>query len=176
MLGIAIGIASVILLTSIGEGIRVFVLSEFTQFGTNLIAVNPGKSNTSGGNPTAMAGTIRKLTIEDAETLRRITQVDTTMPVAFGNARVEHGNRGRAVLIYGVTSNMPRVWKFGVRQGRFLPETDPRHGSPLVVLGIEIQFEDRPGQLRGEGPPIRLDDTAPDRGCRSAAPARRSGE
>src|SRR5206468_2253204 len=81
MLGIAIGIASVILLTSIGEGIRVFVLSEFTQFGTNLIAVNPGKSNTSGGNPTAMAGTIRKLTIEDAETLRRITQVDTTMPV-----------------------------------------------------------------------------------------------
>ena len=50
MLGIAIGIASVILLTSIGEGIRVYVLSEFTQFGTNLIAVNPGKSNTTGGN------------------------------------------------------------------------------------------------------------------------------
>src|SRR3989442_15216390 len=66
MLGIAIGIASVILLTSIGEGIRVYVLSEFTQFGTNLIAVNPGKSNTSGGNPTAMAGTIREQKITGA--------------------------------------------------------------------------------------------------------------
>jgi len=141
MLGIAIGIASVILLTSIGEGIRVYVLSEFTQFGTNLIGINPGKSNTSGGNPTAMAGTIRKLTIEDAEALRRISQVEATMPVAFGNARVEHGERGRSVLVYGVTSDVPRVWKFSVRHGTFLPEGDPRHGSPLVVLGIKLKRE-----------------------------------
>ncbi len=141
MLGIAIGIASVILLTSIGEGIRVYVLSEFTQFGTNLIGINPGKSNTSGGNPTAMAGTIRKLTIEDAEVLRRIPEVDATMPVSFGNARVEHGERGRSVLIYGVTSEVPRVWKFAVRHGRFLPEGDPRHGSPLVVLGMKLKRE-----------------------------------
>jgi putative ABC transport system permease protein len=141
MLGIAIGIASVILLTSIGEGIRVFVLSEFTQFGTNLIGINPGKSNTSGGNPTAMAGTIRKLTVEDAEALRRIPQVEATMPVAFGNARVEHGERGRSVLIYGVTSEVPRVWKFAVRHGAFLPTVDPRHGSPLVVLGMKLKRE-----------------------------------
>ncbi len=141
MLGIAIGIASVILLTSIGEGIRLYVLNEFTQFGTNLIGINPGKSNTSGGNPTAMAGTIRKLTIEDAEALRRIPQVEATMPVAFGNARVEHGERGRSVLIYGVTSEVPRVWKFGVRHGAFLPAGDPRHGSPLVVLGMKLKQE-----------------------------------
>src|SRR2546425_12091319 len=141
ILGIATGIASVILLTSMGEGIRVFVLSEFTQFGTNLIAVNPGKSNTTGGNPTAMAGTIRKLTIEDAGALRRIPQVEATMPVAFGNARVEHGERGRSVLIYGVTSDMPRVWKFTVRQGRFLPAGDMRHGSPLAVLGPKMKRE-----------------------------------
>src|SRR5258706_2595056 len=141
MLGIAIGIASVILLTSIGEGIRVYVLSEFTQFGTNIIAVNPGKSDTSGGNPTAMAGTIRKLTVEDAEALRRIPQVEASMPVAFGNARVEYGERGRSVLVYGVTSDVPRVWKFGVRHGRFLPEGDPRHGSPLVALGIKLKRE-----------------------------------
>ncbi|OLC54452.1 MAG: peptide ABC transporter permease [Acidobacteria bacterium 13_1_40CM_4_69_4] len=141
MLGIAIGIASVILLTSIGEGIRVYVLSEFTQFGTNLIGINPGKSNTSGGNPTAMAGTIRKLTIEDAEVLRRVPDVDATMPVSFGNARVEHGARGRSVLIYGVTSDVPRVWKFGVRHGSFLPEGDPHHGSPLVVLGMKLKRE-----------------------------------
>jgi len=141
MLGIAIGIASVILLTSIGEGIRVYVLNEFTQFGTNLIGINPGKSNTSGGNPTAMAGTIRKLTIEDAEALRRIPQVEATMPVAFGNARVEHGERGRSVLVYGVTSEVPRVWKFSVRHGTFLPPVDPRHGSPIVVLGMKLKRE-----------------------------------
>ena len=46
--GIAVGIAAVILLTSIGEGIHRFVLAEFTQFGTNVISVAPGKTKTSG--------------------------------------------------------------------------------------------------------------------------------
>ncbi len=141
MLGIAIGIASVVLLTSIGEGIRQFVLDEFTQFGTNLIGINPGKSSTTGGSPAAMAGTIRKLTIEDSEALRRLPQVEAAMPVAFGSARVEHGERGRSVFVYGVTSEVPRVWKFGVRQGRFLPEGDPRHGSSVAVLGVKLKWE-----------------------------------
>ena len=48
MLGILIGIASVILLTSIGEGTRLFVLSEVTQFGATLVSVNPGKVETTG--------------------------------------------------------------------------------------------------------------------------------
>jgi putative ABC transport system permease protein len=149
MLGIAIGITSVILLTSLGEGIRVFVISEFTQFGTNLIAINPGKSETTGGNPVAMAGTIRRLTIEDVDALRRIPQVETVMPVAFGNARVEYQDRGRSVLVYGVTSEMPRVWKFTVRQGRFLPPGDPRHGTAVAALGSKLKRE-----LFGEANPL----------------------
>ena len=48
MLGIAIGIASVILLTSIGEGTRRYMLAQFTQFGTNLIAINPGQGRDLG--------------------------------------------------------------------------------------------------------------------------------
>ncbi len=139
--GIAIGIAAVILLTSIGEGIRQYVLSEFTQFGTNLIAINPGKSDTTGGSPIAMAGSIRKLTIEDITPLERLPYVEGVMPVAFGNARVEHGERGRSVFVYGVTSDMPRVWNFTVRQGRFLPPGDPRHGAPLAVLGPKLKRE-----------------------------------
>ncbi len=149
MIGIAIGIAAVILLTSIGEGTRAFILSEFTQFGTNLIAINPGKSSTTGGSPAALAGTVRKLTIDDAEALRRLPQVEASMPVAFGNARVEHDQRGRRVLIYGVTSEMPRVWQFGVRQGRFLPKGDPRHGSAVAVLGMRVKRE-----LFGEESPL----------------------
>ena len=63
--GIGIGIASVILLTSIGEGIHQFVLSEFTQFGTNNITVTPGKITTHGRSLGAI-GSARLLTIEDA--------------------------------------------------------------------------------------------------------------
>jgi putative ABC transport system permease protein len=149
MLGIAIGIVAVILLTSIGEGIRTFILQEFTQFGTNLIGINPGKSTTTGGSPAAIAGTIRKLTLQDAEALRRLPQVDAVMPVAFGTARVEHGERGRSVFVNGVTADMPRVWKFGVRQGHFLPEGDPSHGAPVAVLGLKLKRE-----IFGEANPL----------------------
>jgi len=49
-LGIAVGVAAVVLLTSIGEGVRRFVVAEFTQFGTNLVSVTPGTTQTMGGS------------------------------------------------------------------------------------------------------------------------------
>ena len=64
-LGIAVGIAAVILLTSIGEGVHQFVLAEFSQFGTNVIGVAPGKTRTR-GTSIGIFGSDRPLTIEDA--------------------------------------------------------------------------------------------------------------
>ena len=64
-LGIAIGVGSVVLLTSIGEGTRHFMLEQFTQFGTNLIAIHPGKTETV-GIPGILGGTTNPLTLEDA--------------------------------------------------------------------------------------------------------------
>ena len=61
-LGITIGITAVVLLTSIGEGVHRFVLAEFTQFGTTLVAINPGKATTHGGS-VGVFGTERPLTI-----------------------------------------------------------------------------------------------------------------
>ena len=75
LLGIAVGIAAVILLTSIGEGIHRFVLAEFTQFGTNLINVAPGKVKTSGPAPTGIPTSVRPLTLDDARALSRLPHV-----------------------------------------------------------------------------------------------------
>ncbi|MEE9218043.1 MAG: ABC transporter permease [Acidobacteriota bacterium] len=138
--GVAVGIAAVILLTSIGEGTRHFILAEFTQFGTNLITINPGKMETR-GLPLALAGTTRDLTVEDAEALRRLPGVEAVVPMAFGSARVERRNRGRSVFIYGGTSDMLQVWQFKVHRGRFLPPGDSRRGSPVVVLGPKLKLE-----------------------------------
>ncbi len=140
MLGIAIGIASVILLTSIGEGTRRYVVSQFSQFGTNILSVVPGKSQTS-GIPGVFGGTTRKLTIDDAMALGRIAGVEEIVANGYGTARVEGGGRGRSVFIYGVTPNVPRAWKFRVRQGIFWPEGDPRRGSQVVVLGPKLKRE-----------------------------------
>jgi putative ABC transport system permease protein len=61
--------------------------------------------------------------------------------VVMGTAPVIYQGRERNVFVYGVTSNAPKVWSFGVRMGRFLPENDPRHGSALVVLGPTLKRE-----------------------------------
>lgn len=139
-LGIVIGIASVMLLTSLGQGTREYITSEFSQFGTNLLQVNPGKTMT-GGLPTPIGSTVHKLTIDDAEAIRRAPNIERVVPVAFGQARVEAGVRGRSVFIYGVTADVPAVWKFGIGSGQFLPSGDPRHAASVAVLGPKLAME-----------------------------------
>ena len=140
MLGIAIGIAAVILLTSIGEGTRRYLLAEFTQFGTNLLAINPGKVETT-GIPGIFGGSTHKLTLDDAEALRRLPDVLGVVPVAMGQARVEGAGRGRSVFIYGTTAELPAIWGFQLGQGAFLPGGDPRRGSLVAVLGPKLKRE-----------------------------------
>jgi putative ABC transport system permease protein len=140
VLGIAIGIGAVIVLTSIGEGTRRYLLAEFTQFGTNILAINPGKVETA-GIPGIFGGTTQKLTLEDAESIRRLPDVQAVVSLAVGQARVEAEGRGRSVFIYGTTSELPEVWKFGIGQGSFLPPGDPRRGAMVAVLGPTLKRE-----------------------------------
>lgn len=138
-LGIAVGIAAVVLLTSIGEGVHQYVLSEFTQFGTNLIAVNPGRTVTHG--VPGLLKTIRPLTIEDAEALRRVRHVVATVPIVQGNAEAEARDRRRRTTVTGVGSDFPEVYRFKVAAGRFLPADDPRAARAFAVLGAKLRRE-----------------------------------
>ncbi len=140
MLGVLIGIASVILLTSIGEGARVYILSQFTQFGTTLVSVNPGRIETS-GLPGALGTTIHPLTFADAEALKRIPGVDRVVPVIVGTAPVEYGGKTRNTFVYGVTSDVPDVWRMRVRGGRHLPAMDSDQVAPVAVLGPKLKRE-----------------------------------
>jgi putative ABC transport system permease protein len=139
MVGILIGIASVILLTSIGEGTRRSILAEFAQFGTRILGVHPGKTTATALGP--LRTTIRKLTLDDARALEHLVGVEKVAPVAAGVARVEAGNRGRNVFVVGVTPSTLDVFKLEVRQGRFVPEGDPRRGAALAVLAPTLKRE-----------------------------------
>ncbi len=139
-LGVAIGVAAVILLTSLGEGTRNYLMGQFTQFGTSLVAVNPGKVKTM-GLPGVLGGTTHKLTIADSEALRRLPGVDQVVPVAFGQARVEGNGRGRAVFVYGVGWEASAAWRFTVAQGSFLPRVDPERKGAHAVLGAKLTRE-----------------------------------
>jgi putative ABC transport system permease protein len=147
-LGIAVGIASVILLTSIGQGVRDFVLSEFSQFGTNLIIVQPGRVTTAGAS-IGVFGTVRPLTIADAEAVRRVPFVQVTNPTSDGNAEVAAAGKRRRLAVYGMGPDWPRVGHMNVRIGTFLPREDQHAPRPLAVLGSKAKEE-----LFGAGNPL----------------------
>lgn len=140
LLGIAVGIAAVILLTSIGEGIHRFVLGEFTQFGTNVIAVVAGKTRT-GGSPSGLPSSARPLTLEDAASLARLPHIVALTPNVRGNAEVEGNGRTRRTLIYGVNSELPRVYRSTVQSGQFLPPDEAGSARAFVVLGSKLRDE-----------------------------------
>lgn len=139
-LGIAVGIAAVILLTSLGEGIHRFVLAEFTQFGTNLVGINPGRATTA-GTSMGVFGTERPLSIQDALALKRLAFAEAVVPLVQGNAEVEAGNRRRRAAIYGVGPEMPRAFSMTVRTGRFLPADDPTAPRAFAILGSKLRQE-----------------------------------
>ena len=140
LLGIAVGIAAVILLTSIGEGIHRFVLGEFSQFGTNNISVMPGKTKT-GGAPSGLPSSARPLTLEDARSLERLPHILGVTPNVRGNAEIEGNGRTRRTLVYGVNSKSQLVFKSTVRSGQFLPPDDEGSARAFVVLGAKVKDE-----------------------------------
>ncbi len=138
--GIAIGIAAVILLTAIGDGVQRFVLSEFTQFGTNIVTITPGKINTHGGSLGAI-GSARLLTIEDAIALKQSRYAEYTNASVVGNAEIRAQGRSRRVTAYGQGPDFARAFNMQVATGQFLPDDDPRNPRAYAVLGAKVRTE-----------------------------------
>ena len=139
-LGIAVGIGAVVLLTSLGQGLQQFVLAQFTQFGTTIVAINPGKATTA-GTSVGVFGTERPLTIEDAVALEQLPYARAVVPFVQGNAAVEYGSLSRRTTIYGAGPAMPEAFRMAVAIGRFLPEDDPTAPRAFAVLGSKMRSE-----------------------------------
>lgn len=140
LLGIAVGIAAVILLTSIGEGVHQYVLAEFSQFGTNVIGITPGKVKT-GGAPLGIPTTARLLTLEDAAALKKLPQVIASSPTVSGNSEVEGNGRLRRSMIYGVDADFLQILSARVSIGSFLPREEGDGSRAFVVLGSKLRNE-----------------------------------
>jgi len=138
--GIAVGICAIVLLTSIGEGVRGYLLDSFSQFGSRIIAVTPGKSLTGGISAGGLLSTVRPLSLDDARALSRLPHVAVVVPVVQGTARVEAGRYARDTDVYGVGPNLDLAWNFAVRQGRGLPE-ETGSSRYLAVLGDRVNRE-----------------------------------
>lgn len=155
LLGVAIGVAAVVLLTALGEGARRYVSNQFASIGSNLVILFPGRNETTGGFP-GVTGVPNDLTLEDARALERgLPSLRALAPVAMGNETVAYRERRRQVAVVGSTQAFLQVRQVGVARGRFLNEHEAERGTQLAVLGAKVAAELFPGQ-RAVGEILRI--------------------
>lgn len=158
ILASSIGVAAVIILTSLGEGARRYVRNEFENLGTNLIIVLPGRAETLGGTAALASGrTARDLTLDDALALRRIRGIEHVAPLNIVEGEVSARGRRRDVPVAGSTHEVQHVWGLSLAAGRFLPQQDPRNATPHCVLGANVR-RDLFGADSPLGQSVRLGD------------------
>jgi len=158
VLAMAIGVAAVVVLTSLGDGARRYVVEQFSSLGSNLVIVLPGRSATGGFSPAnAVTSTPRDLTVDDAFALTRLPSVRRVAPLTAGNSEINANGRLREVVVAGTASTYFDIRSFRIAQGHFLPEGDWSRGMPVAVIGIKIQEEIFAGRS-AVGELIRLGD------------------
>jgi putative ABC transport system permease protein len=134
-------VASVILLTALGEGARRYVSNEFTSLGTYLLIVLPGRSETTGGPPPLLGETPRDLTLDDALSLTRHSAIRRVAPIMVGSAPVSWKHRDREVTILGSTETLLEIRHLSMAQGSFIPAGDPSKGQAVCVIGYKLKRE-----------------------------------
>lgn len=141
LLAVAIGVASVILLTSLGEGAKRYVDREFSSLGNRLLIVLPGRKETSGGAPPIYGAAPRDLTLEDADALRRVPGVTAIAPIIAGTATVGLKNRSREVITIGSTPDFFTVRQLKVGKGKVLSARTYSEALATCVLGTKLKKE-----------------------------------
>ncbi len=138
MLGIMIGVAAVITLLAIGDGVTRYVADQFLGLGTNLVFIIPPTEEP--GPPGQDSLTESSLTLRDATTLADVAVVpgiDKVAPLLIRGADLQFGGTAHNVLARASTPDFAVVQNFDVARGRFFDETDYNGRSRVVVLGQE---------------------------------------
>jgi putative ABC transport system permease protein len=145
LLGVAVGVAAVIMLTALGEAARRYVVGQFESIGSNLLIIVPGKTETTGAMPFAGA-TTRDLTLGDAEAVRRrVREAARVAPIVLGTETVAHAERRRQVSVVGATSDFLTVRRLTLARGTDLPPGDVRQSPAVALIGATVARELFPG-------------------------------
>ncbi len=139
MLGMIIGVGAVVLLVSIGNGAKRYITTQFEGIGTNLIMVQPGKTDTKTGLGPPIGGAQRRLTLGDIQALEKLSyNLDSVAPVMFGSASVKTDNRTLNVQVLGSNDQFTRVISVKVGQGRFFTKEESDFNRRAIVLGYNV--------------------------------------
>jgi putative ABC transport system permease protein len=137
MLGIVIGVGAVIVMVAVGQGAQSRIEQQIQNLGTNMIVITPGSSQQ--GGVSQGAGTFNRLSLDDAEKLKREGgQLSGVTPVIFTRAQAIGGQGNWRTIINGVATDWQTIRDWQLKSGTFFSETDVRSMRKVAVLGSTV--------------------------------------
>lgn len=135
VLGIIIGVASVILLVSIGSGLQAFVTAQFQSLGSNSIYVMPGKIDLASGQAAASIMNVSKFSLSDMDKLNRLSAVKKTTAMIGGSGVFNYQGKSTNSEVAGIFPEYLEMTNFKISLGRSLKKSDDDKMAKVVVLG-----------------------------------------
>ena len=136
MLGIVIGIASVVLMLGVGDAVRAFINKELAVLGSNQLIVQPGTPTEGGAR--RRTNEAPTLTIDDALALNSLPSVRAASPTLQGYFQILYGDDNSNTVVLGVTPEMFVVRNWTVERGVALAESDVRSANRVIVIGSKV--------------------------------------
>lgn len=147
ILGIVIGIASVIAMVSIGTGASNSIQSNIQSLGSNLIQVTPGAQRTQGFGASGGRGGARTLTSDDADAIsNQVSNIEAIDPEVSGRYQVTAKGTNTNTTVLGVTPAYPQIRNVEIAEGSFISSSQNQSGAKVAVLGPTVRDD-----LFGEG-------------------------
>ncbi len=135
MLGIMIGVASVISMISLGEGARRQTLSTIAKFGTNIITVKPGEKK----NRHVSTGKVETLMLEDAYAIRDyVHNINGVAAQVYQSGQLKFGNKNSNSTVRGASSDYVWIGNYQMDEGRFFTREEVRSARKICVLGATV--------------------------------------
>jgi putative ABC transport system permease protein len=141
VLGIVIGISSVILMMSLGEGAQGLILNQIMSMGPNNVYVEPGSFELEGADMTQMmmeGMEIKTLTLEDMETIEKDPLVESVAPIVLSVSRVVYLNNDKKVSIFGTSPAYHEITESRTMLGSNFTDFDVQSRTKVAVLGYKI--------------------------------------
>jgi len=136
MLGIIIGIASVVLMLAVGDGIKAFINKQLAVLGSNLVLVQADSRKAVGAR--LKTGTVQTLTLEDAEAINRLPSVNGAAPMLTTFSQISFGNDNSNNQVQGTTPVAFRIRNLRLAKGIPLSEVDITSAARVAVLGKKV--------------------------------------
>jgi putative ABC transport system permease protein len=147
MLGIVIGISSVIAMLSIGQGAQNSIQSSIQSIGSNLVLVLPGAQRGPGMQVSAGRGSAKTLTMDDVSAIEsEVTNIKAVAPEVSGRYQVTAQGQNTNTTVTGTVPDYQTVRNVSIAEGTFITEQNLQAGSKVAVIGPNVRDD-----LYGEG-------------------------